>query len=561
MHHAYRRIVLDRLPATDRDATLLGLAVLMNHARAAGGAYVDTAGCRHTAQAIVQRFGKAARDGTLIRRWNGANGGRHRPAESLGSEAALAVAAGQLPDGFDPAALYASRSHPRGLTMALFAMSDALGQLGIPWRDVQARVRPDQIGVYASSSMGQLDEFATGGLLQARLRGRRVSAKQLPLGFNSMPADFINAYVLGNVGKTGAVTGACATFLYNLESALRDIRSGQIRVAVVGNAEAPLLPEVIEGYSTMGALATREALCRLDGTPEPDYRRACRPFGENCGFTLGESAQFIVLFDDQLAIESGAQLYGAVADVFIHADGFKKSISGPGAGNYLTMGRAVASACALLGDKAVRRRSFIEAHGSSTPTNRVTESRIYDQIARAFRIDRWPLTAVKAFVGHSLGPASADQLVNALGVFEYGWLPGIETIGAVAPDVCAERLHIPLEHAARERLEIAFINSKGFGGNNASAVVLAPSVTKRMLAKRHGRAAVRWHAKRLETTVAARDAYATRCLEATPQSVYELGERVIDESAIRISRECIELPGFEQAVPLAATPPLYTDMV
>ena len=36
--------------------------------------------------------------------------------------------------------------------------------------------------------------------------------KQLALGLNTMPADFINAYVLGSVGTTGSVTGACATF-------------------------------------------------------------------------------------------------------------------------------------------------------------------------------------------------------------------------------------------------------------------------------------------------------------------------------------------------------------
>ena len=35
-------------------------------------------------------------------------------------------------------------------------------------------------------------------------------------------------------------------------------------------------------------------------------------------------------------------------------------------------------------------------------------------------------------------------------------------------------------------MDIAFINSKGFGGNNATATVLSPKVTMQMLAKRHG---------------------------------------------------------------------------
>jgi acetoacetyl-[acyl-carrier protein] synthase len=45
----------------------------------------------------------------------------------------------------------------------------------------------------------------------------------------------------------------------------------------------------------------------------------------------------VVLFDDSLALETGATVLGAAADVFVNADGYKKSISGPGVGNYLTM--------------------------------------------------------------------------------------------------------------------------------------------------------------------------------------------------------------------------------
>ena len=75
-----------------------------------------------------------------------------------------------------------------------------------------------------------------------------------------MPADFVNAYILGSVGHTGAIVGACASFLYNLRAAVEDIVGGKCRVAVVGNAEAPILPEIIDGYATMGALASEDAV-------------------------------------------------------------------------------------------------------------------------------------------------------------------------------------------------------------------------------------------------------------------------------------------------------------
>ena len=68
----------------------------------------------------------------------------------------------------------------------------------------------------------------------------------------------------------------------------------------------------------------------------------------------------------------GANIYGSVADVFINADGFKKSIPGPGIGNYLTVGKSLGVVRAILGEQAMQQRTYIQAHGTSTPQNRVT---------------------------------------------------------------------------------------------------------------------------------------------------------------------------------------------
>ena len=175
------------------------------------------------------------------------------------------TSAGQVPTGFNPDKLYQSRNHPRGLALTIFGASDAVRSLGIDWDRLRQCVQPDQFAVYSGSAMGQLDTDGSGGMMQASLMGKRVTSKQLPLGLCEMPADFINAYVLGSLGATGATIGACATFLYNLRQGVEDIQSGRRRVVMVGNAEAPVTPEVIEGYRTMGALAEDEALMALDG--------------------------------------------------------------------------------------------------------------------------------------------------------------------------------------------------------------------------------------------------------------------------------------------------------
>ena len=259
LHHGYRRTVIENLDEDARARTFRSLAALMN----LKASPTD----KKTQQLILQN--------TLIRRletnlFDADNIPLHKKAAIRGSEDALVfnvksnqlpdkipdswqiqdnedgstsvivngeldvlfsdvrtsrvLAAGQLPTGFDPEALYQSRNHPRGLQLAIYGASDALNALGINWEIIKNHVPGDQVSVYASSAMGQLDTHGSGGLLQASLLGKRVSSKNLPLGLAEMTADFVNAYILGNVGTTGANIGACATFLYNLRQGIQDIR-------------------------------------------------------------------------------------------------------------------------------------------------------------------------------------------------------------------------------------------------------------------------------------------------------------------------------------------------
>ena len=313
--------------------------------------------------------------------------------------------AGQVPTGFDPGAIYSSRSHPRGLQLTVFAASDALRSSGLPLDLLKRKVPPDQFAVYSGSAICQLDADGYGGMLQNPLLGKRPTSKNGALGLPEMPGDFINAYVLGLVGGTAGIIGACASFLYNVKQGMDDIRSGAKRVVMVGNAEAPVIPDVMEAYRTMGALAEDESLMALDGSDTPDHRRACRPFSSNSGFTVGESAVYALLMDDELALEVGAEVLGSVADVFVNADGYKKSIPGPGVGNYLTMGKAMALTRSVLGDEGLRRGTYVQSHGTGTPQNRVTESQILNELAKIYGIERWLVSAVKAYVGHSMAPA------------------------------------------------------------------------------------------------------------------------------------------------------------
>jgi acetoacetyl-[acyl-carrier protein] synthase len=377
----------------------------------------------------------------------------------------------------------------------------------------------------------------------------------MPLGYAQMPADFVNAYILGNVGATGGSLGACATFLYNLQSGVQDIREGKRKVVLVGGSDAPVIPEVIEGFRSMGALAEDKDLLALDGLSslsDNDYRKACRPFGNNCGFTIGESSQFVLLMSDDLALELGAEIYGAVPDVFVNADGHKKSISAPGIGNYITLGKAASLVKSMLGAESLQQRSYVQAHGTSTPQNRVTESHVINEVAKAFAINSWPVAAIKCYLGHSQGTAGGDQLTTSLGTWKYGYIPGIQTTTEIANDVHQSNLLLSQQHleVGAQGMDSVILNSKGFGGNNASAPILAPHIVERMLTKKHGAQAMNAWGARKESTAEKAAQYDDLATKGLAKPIYLYDNNVLEGYDLKISSTQIDLPGYKNPVSL-----------
>ncbi len=614
-HHAYRRLILDKISTEASDQTLLSLATLMNLVQHKDGQLVDRTGNPVSLSEVPGRYRQQILDNTLIRRihpdWFDVEQvvfnhqahitpigdecrftlrkrqlPEHIPSDwevqdlGLGMveiraqntidlifndyKTAQVQAAGQLPTGFKPGTLYQSRNHPRNLQMTVYSASDAINSTGIPWEQIRAILPPDQVAVYAGNSIGQLDDFGFGGLIKNPYIGKRTTSKNMPLGYGQMPADFVNAYLLGNLGATGSSLGACATFLYNLRSGVEDIKSGRRKLVLVGGSDAPITPEVIEGFRAMGALAENKDLLALDqieALTEDSFRRASRPFANNCGFTMGESSQYVVLCDDQLALDLGAQIFGSVPEVFINADGFKKSISAPGVGNYITLGKCAALVRSILGDESLRQRSFVQAHGTSTPQNRVTESHVINQTAKAFGIDNWLVSAVKCYLGHSQGTAGGDQLTLSLGTWAYGYIPGISTLDKVADDVHQSNLRLQREHleVGVQGMDSVLLNSKGFGGNNASAALLAPHITLQLLQRKHGQRVMAEHQQRLEAVRASAEEYDRQATQGLALPTYLFGHNVLDGDDLSISDEEIRIPGYEQPISLKFDNP-FTDM-
>lgn len=607
-HQAYRRIVFDLLPSSIQQDVLLDLATITNMAEHKNGLWYTNDGEALDATALIDSIGESLLARTLIRRIHPSlfdvdNVVLHKSMTLHSNHAeeklsftiktrslpndrptnwqvtelsnslsevvvdgtleafikdtkSLSVkAAGQLPTGFDPSKLYQSRNHPRGLQMTVYGASDAVKSSGIDWEIIRNKVAPDQMAVYAANSIGQMDDLGFGGMLKSALMGKRTTSKHLPLGYAQMPADFVNAYILGSVGNVGTSIGACATYFFNLEKAIDGIKSGKFRVAMVGGSDAPITPEIIEGFRTMGALAEDTALLALDqisNQKEPDHTRSCRPFAQNCGFTIGESSQWTLLMDDELAIELGAEIFGAIPAVFSHADGHKKSISAPGIGNYLTMSKAMAYLQNIIGNDGLTQRTFIQAHGTSTPQNRITESHVLSKAATSFGASAIPVVAMKAFLGHSQGTAGGDQLHLSLGVWKDGILPGITTSHAIADDVYQEGLKFQLKHEAygKDHFDGALLNSKGFGGNNATAVLLSPNQVMKMLKKRYSEAQINVYLAKNADVIANAEAYNQAMIRGESLPIYKFGFNVLGGEELTITDKEIRLPGYDIPVSL-----------
>ena len=457
-------------------------------------------------------------------------------------------AAGQLPEGINLSKMYNSRQHPKGIQMTIFGVTDCLRNMGKDWdTEIKPLLDPKKIGVFSGPAIGQLDYEGMGGLLQSRKIGKRASSKHLSMSLIGMSADFINAYVIGSLGKTGTVAGACATFLYNLDLALKGIKNDELDFSIVGSAEAPINPEITDGFLATTGIADDKKILEMqirnndDNTEEVDHKNACRPFGDNAGMILGEAAQFVAVTTLEFALENGLKILGGFTDVAINADGFKKSISSPGIGNYITMAQSLSNTlkigCSI-------QESIVIAHGTGTFQNRSTESDVLNRVAEGFKLKNWKVTALKGMLGHTMGPADGDELITALGIWNHGLIPGINTTKKLADDVLSDNLDFCLntQEVDKEKVDAIYLNAKGFGGNNGSCGVVSPSFIKSKIDKKD----LKDYEEKLSETEAKRKVYLEESNNGNYDLIYRFKEEVLDPSEdIKITADKISISDYK----------------
>ncbi len=240
------------------------------------------------------------------------------------------------------------------------------------------------------------------------------------------------------------ISTACSSAANALIHASRLIRHGIIDRAIVGGTDA-LSIFTLNGFNS---------LMILD-------KNFCKPFDKNRqGLNLGEGAGFLVI-ESEKSLRSGQHNAICKLNGYANAnDAYHQTASSPeGEGAFRSMDAAIKMANLMPEDI-----SYINAHGTGTPNNDLTES---IAIQRLFGNQTPPFSSTKAYTGHTLAAsAGIESVFSVLSIMHGLIFPNLNFKEGIA------EVDIRPQISLIEGSDICHVlsNSFGFGGNNSSLV-------------------------------------------------------------------------------------------
>ena len=327
------------------------------------------------------------------------------------------------------------------------------------WEDAklaQHALQPSRMGCVLGIGIGGLATIER--YHQAMLEGgpRKISPFLVPAMISNLGPGNV-AIKFGLKGINFTVTSACTSGTHAIGESCRMIADGVQDLMVTGGSEAAITALGIGGFCSMRALSTR------NDAPE----KASRPFDKDRdGFVMGEGSAVIVLEEYEQAKRRGAKIYAEVIGYGASCDAYH--ITAPcvdGEGAVSCMSLALQSS----GLKP-EQIGYINAHGTSTDQNDVTESLAIKRVFGGWAKDGLMVSSTKSMTGHLLGAAGAIEALFTVLAIKQGVIP--PTINLDAPGEGCDLDYVP--HAARKhKLQAAMSNSFGFGGTNASVIFAA----------------------------------------------------------------------------------------
>ncbi len=353
--------------------------------------------------------------------------------------------------GFDPLNYMdrkEARRSDRYTQMALAAAEEAMRNSGLK---IDAN-NAEQVGVIIGSGVGGLMTIREQFHVLITKGPRAVSPFTIPMIIGNMAAGQV-AMRYGAKGINYCTTSACASSAHAIGEAFEAIRRGAAEAIIVGGSEAPIDPFGVASFCAARALSTR------NDAPE----KACRPFdAQRDGFVMAEGAGVLVLEELDFARRRGATILAEVLGYGATADAYHITAPAPeGEGAARSMRLALQQAGLQPTDV-----DYINAHGTSTPLNDVTETQAIKAVfgEYAYRI---PISSSKSMVGHLLGAAGAVESIICIQTILTGIIH--PTINYEFPDPECDLDYVP-NVPRRADVRIVLSNSLGFGGHNVTLI-------------------------------------------------------------------------------------------
>ena len=352
----------------------------------------------------------------------------------------------------DDAVLFSSlqlRMLDRFSLFALFAANQAVAAS----HRALAAVDLERAGVFVGTGMGGISSQDEGYQVFYGDKSDRVKPFTILLGMHNAAAAWIGMEH-GFRGPNLTYSTACSSSAVAIGEAWLRVASGQLDVAIVGGAEAPLSPGSLKAWCALHTVA------QLD-PQEPSA--SCRPFSrDRSGMVLGEGAAMLVLEPWDRALARGAPILGEILGYGLSSDGShitRPSVEGQAAALRSALQSAHIDAGAV---------DAINAHGTGTQANDSTETAAIRAVFGA-RAEQIPVSATKAVHGHLLGAAGALECVLSLMAMQHK--VALPTMHLQTPDPACDLDYVP--GAAREGVAARTMlsNSFAFGGSNAVLVL------------------------------------------------------------------------------------------
>jgi beta-ketoacyl-acyl-carrier-protein synthase II len=344
-----------------------------------------------------------------------------------------------------------ARRMGRATQMAVAAGVEALADAG--FGEVLPEDVQEEAGVYIGTAYGPFDKADEEMQAYAKKGWRGVSPFALSSALTSMPAFHVSLMAQAK-GPIGTPINACAAGTQGIVEASEYIRRGHAQVMICGGVEGSIHRYGIAGFSAMRALSTRN--------DEPE--RASRPFDKlRDGFILSEGAGLVVLESLEHALARKARIYAEVLGGASSADAYHVAAPDPkGAGAVRAMKRALRDA-----GVDVTAVSYINAHGTSTPLNDMTETLAIKTVfgEQAYNV---PISSTKSMIGHSMGGAGALEAIACVKSIVTGTIH--PTVNYENPDPDCDLDYVP-NSSRQADVNVVLSNSFGLGGNNACLVL------------------------------------------------------------------------------------------